>query len=68
MEKMDKKTQFNMWYVFIAIWGVLLLQSAWRQAAQVEQIPYSEFRAYLEEGLVEEVQIGQDAKIFTNIL
>jgi cell division protease FtsH len=57
---MNKKTKFNIWYVFIAVWGVLLLHSLWMQTRQIEQIPYSQFEMYLKEGRVEEVQIGQD--------
>lgn len=57
---MNKKTKFNIWYVFIAVWGVLLLHNLWIQSLQIEQIPYSQFETYLNEGRIAEVQIGQD--------
>jgi len=57
---MNRKTKFNIWYVFVAIWGVLLLHGLWMQTRQIEQIPYSQFEAYLKEGRVDEVQISQD--------
>ena len=57
---MNKKTKFNIWYVFIAVWGVLLIHSLWMQTLQVEQIPYSQFEMYLKEGRVDEVQISHD--------
>lgn len=57
---MNKKTKFNIWYVFIAVWGVLLFHSLWMQTRQIEQIPYSQFEMYLKDGRVEEVQISQD--------
>jgi cell division protease FtsH len=57
---LNRKTKFNIWYVFIAVWGVLLLHNLWMQSLQIEQIPYSQFETYLKEGRVAEVRIGQD--------
>lgn len=57
---MNQKTKFNIWYVFIAVWGVLLFHSLWMQTQQIEQIPYSQFETYLKDGRIEEVQISQD--------
>src|SRR5262245_37876330 len=56
----NKQTKFSIWYVFIAVWGVLLLHRLWIETAQVEQIPYSQFETYLNEGRIAEVQVGQD--------
>lgn len=59
---MDKKTKFNLWYVFIALWGVVILHNLWVQVTQpVEQIPYSQFQTYLAEDRIEEVQISPDS-------
>jgi cell division protease FtsH len=55
---LNRKTKFNIWYVFIAVWGVLLLHSLWMQSVQIEQIPYSQFETYLKENRVAEVRIG----------
>jgi cell division protease FtsH len=57
---MNRKTKFNIWYVFIAVWGVLLLHSLWMQTVQIEQIPYSQFETYLKDGRVAEVRISQN--------
>ena len=57
MKKMDHKIRFNIWYVFIALWGVILLHNLWLQATRIEQIPYSQFQAYLDEDLIEEIRI-----------
>jgi len=57
---MDKKTHFNIWYVFFAIWGVLLIQNLWMQSFQIEKIPYSQFQRYLEEGRVDEIRVKQN--------
>ncbi len=55
---MNKKTKFHIWYVFIAVWGILLFHSLWVQSLQTEQIPYSQFETYLTEGRVSEIRIG----------
>ena len=46
----NKKTKFSIWYVFVAVWGVLLLHRLWIETAQIEQIPYSQFETYLNDG------------------
>jgi cell division protease FtsH len=59
---MDKKTKFNLGYIFIAIWGVVILHSLWVQYVNpVEQIPYSQFQTYLAEEKIEEIRIGPDS-------
>jgi cell division protease FtsH len=61
MERMmDKKTKFNVWYIFIAVWGVFLLHALWVQSVQIEQIPYSQFQTYLNEGRVAEIRVSQN--------
>src|SRR5262249_30090764 len=57
---MNKKTKFHIWYVFIAVWGILLFHSLWVQSLQTEQIPYSQFETYLKEGRVAEIRIGSN--------
>ncbi|TVM19520.1 cell division protein FtsH [Oceanidesulfovibrio indonesiensis] len=56
---MDKK-QFNIWYILLAIWGVLLLQSVIAQQYGPRNIPYSEFLAALEDGRVKEVAVSEN--------
>src|SRR5262249_35918983 len=56
----NKKTKFSIWYIFVAVWGVLLLHRLWIETAQIEQIPYSQFETYLNDGRIAEVQVGQD--------
>jgi cell division protease FtsH len=57
---MDKKTKFNVWYIFIAVWGVFLLHALWVQSTQIEQIPYSQFQTYLNEGRIAEIRVSQN--------
>ena len=57
---MERKTQINLWYVALAVLGVILLRDLWLQTQVIEPIPYSRFEQYLEEGLVRDVVVGSD--------
>ncbi|MCT8997581.1 ATP-dependent zinc metalloprotease FtsH [Chelativorans intermedius] len=57
---MDRKTQINIWYVVLAVFGVILLRDLWVQVQTVEPIPYSQFERYLDEGRVRDVVVGRD--------
>ena len=57
---MEKKHQINLWYVILAIIGVILLQSLWGQTTRVQTIPYSEFESYLKDGKIKEIIVTQD--------
>jgi cell division protease FtsH len=57
---MEKQTQFNLWYLIIAILGVLLLRDAWMTMTQVEPISYSEFQHHLKAGKIKEITIGSN--------
>ena len=54
---MDKKTQFNIWYLALALFGIILLHDVWSTYQQVEVIPYSRFETLLKEGQIEEVRV-----------
>ncbi len=58
---MDKKTRFNVWYVVLAIWGVLLLQNLIVAQYRPKVIPYSDFLQALSENRVLEVAVTNDA-------
>ncbi|HKA56929.1 MAG TPA: ATP-dependent zinc metalloprotease FtsH [Candidatus Binatia bacterium] len=56
---MNKMAAFGFWYVLMALWGVAILHTLAKQPAEkVEQIPYSQFEAYLDQGKVEEVHVA----------
>jgi cell division protease FtsH len=57
---MQLKASFNIWYALAMLLALLALQSMWSQTTRIEQIPYSQFQAYLAADRVEEVRIGQD--------
>ena len=55
---MNRETQINLWYVLLAVMGVVLIHDFWVQSRTIEAIPYSQFEIYLDEGAVKEVEIG----------
>ncbi len=54
---MERKTQITVWYVVIALLGIIWLRDLWVASRQIEPIPYSEFQALLQQNKVEEVAI-----------
>ncbi len=56
--KMNRKTQFNIWYWVIAFFVLMAFQSLFTTATQVAQIPYSEFETHLAEGRIAEVAVS----------
>lgn len=57
---MEKGTQWNVWYIVLAILGVLVLQSYLQQWQQVEPLPYSEFLRELDKRNVKELSVYPD--------
>ncbi len=57
---MERKTQFNVGYVFIALLAILLFQNWWAVTREVQLLPYSEFEQLLESGQVEEIYVRQN--------
>jgi cell division protease FtsH len=55
---MHREYKINLWYVIVAIIGIVMLRDVWVQQSQIESIPYSEFRSLLEGGKVAELAIG----------
>jgi len=58
MEK--NQIHFNVWYLIIALIGVLWLREIWVTARQVQPIPYSEFQQQLKDGRIKEIAISRD--------
>ncbi len=54
---MDKKHRFSIWYVFLAIWAVLLIQSYISSLFAVQVIPYSQFLTLLKGGKITEIAV-----------
>jgi cell division protease FtsH len=51
--------QINFWYIIIAMFAVMLIQSYFAQKGHVRTIPYSEFRRNLNDGKIDELVIGR---------
>lgn len=56
----DQNHQINFWYIVLALLGVVLLRDLWVESQYVDTIPYSVFEIYLEEGIVEDVTVGEE--------
>jgi cell division protease FtsH len=55
---LDKKQTWNLGYWLFALLLLLLLQSVWQNANQIEVVPYSEFEKALAEGRIAEVTVA----------
>jgi len=55
-----KQKQFSIWYVFIALWALMLIQIFVTPFFFLKpmEIPYSEFKAAVAAGKVEEISVG----------
>ena len=60
MKNMEKHHRFSLWYVLIAIWGVLLLNNLIVTSYGPRNLPYSEFLTRLQAGDITEVSITGD--------
>jgi cell division protease FtsH len=56
---MDKKSNFNAWYIIAAVIGLLLIQALWQQARMTEPVPYSQFKNYLEQGKIDDLTVTE---------
>jgi cell division protease FtsH len=56
---MENRTKFSIWYVVLAIWGVLIIHNYIASQYQPRTIPYSEFFKALQAGEVIEIAIGE---------
>src|SRR5438552_22399 len=57
---MERQHWFNIWYVIIAVLGVLWLRNLWMTASQVEPIAYSQFEQELKAGRVKDIAISNN--------
>ncbi len=53
----NKKISFSIWYVFLAIFAVILVHDFIVATQKVEELPYSEFRTLVLSGKVAEVTV-----------
>ncbi len=55
---MNKKISFSIWYVFLAIWAVILVHDFILALNKVEELPYSQFKTLVVAGKVAEVSVS----------
>jgi len=51
---------FNLWYLMLAVWMLVLVAQFWRESTQVAAIPYSTFLEYQQAGRVGDLVVGSD--------
>lgn len=54
---MNKKISFSIWYVFLAIWAVILVHDFIHTLQKIEELPYSEFKTLVASNKVAEVSV-----------
>jgi len=78
---MNKKISFSIWYVFLAIWAVILVHDFIHTLQKIEELPYSEFKTLVASNKVAEVSVtaqtvtgklkpegeGKEPKLFTSV-
>jgi len=57
---MERIGQWNVWYLALALLGILLIRDAWQSYRDVEPLPYSEFVQQVEAGNVKNVVVFPD--------
>jgi len=55
---MNKKISFSIWYVFLAIWAVILVHDFIHALQKIEELPYSEFQNLVAAEKVAEVSVS----------
>ena len=57
---MERQHWFNIWYLIVAVLGVLWLREMWMTATQVEPIAYSQFEQELKAGRIKDIAISNN--------
>ena len=57
---MERQHWFNVWYVILAVMGVLWLRDLWVTANQVQPIAYSQFEQDLKAGNIKDISISNN--------
>ncbi len=54
---MDKKYRVSIWYFIIAFWGLIILQEIYVASQHLDEVPYSQFKEWVQNDRVAEVSI-----------
>lgn len=55
---MNKKVSFSIWYIFLAVWAVILVHDFIHALQKIEELPYSEVKNLVVAGKVAEVAVS----------
>jgi cell division protease FtsH len=58
---MDRKAQVHIWYVIIAVSGLLFLQGLYQKSKEFTSIPYSRFQQLLDQDKIGDIAIAQNS-------
>ena len=56
---MEKKHRVSLWYFIIAFWALIILQEIYVASQHMDEVPYSQFKAWVQDGKVAEVSITE---------
>lgn len=54
---MEKKHRVSLWYFLIAFWALIILQEIYVASQHLDEVPYSQFKAWVQDDKVAEVSI-----------
>jgi cell division protease FtsH len=54
----NRKISFSIWYLFLAVWAVILLHDFISALQKIDELPYSEFKTLVADGQVAEVAVS----------
>ncbi len=54
---MEKKQRISLWYFIIAFWALIILQEIYVASPHMDEVPYSQFKAWVQDDKVAEVSI-----------
>ncbi len=57
-DQTPKINQFTVWYILLAILGVVWMRDIWMNMNQIQPIPYSEFLQQLKDGKIRDIAIA----------
>ena len=56
---MEKKHRVSLWYFIIAFWALIILQEIYVASQHMDEVPYSQFKAWVQDDKVAEVSITE---------
>ena len=56
---MEKKHRVSLWYFIIAFWAIIILQEIYVASQHMDEVPYSQFKAWVQGDKVDEVSITE---------